>query len=100
MWLWYHALQLVSAFSLGVYFSYILRLVDFVANLDVESLVLSSSSATHLLATSRAQYRTMAFAMREALVGLGNTAFEGLDSLKPAVIFIKTWILLPVKGYH
>jgi len=33
------------------------RLVDFVANSDVESLVLSSSSATHLLAASRAWYR-------------------------------------------
>jgi len=52
--------------SLGVYFSYVPRLVDFVADTDVESLVLSSSSATHLLAASRARYRRMAFATREA----------------------------------
>jgi len=66
VWLWY---QLVSAFSLGVYFSYIPCLVDFVANSDesdIESLVLSSSSARHLLAASQAQYRRMAFATREA----------------------------------
>ena len=44
--------QLVFAFSLGVYFSYVPRLVDFVADSDVESLVLSGSSATHLLAAS------------------------------------------------
>ena len=49
--------QLVFAFSLGVYFLYVSRLVDFVADSDVESLVLSSSSATHLLAASRAGYR-------------------------------------------
>ena len=41
---------------LGVYFSYVPRLVDFVADSDVESLVLSGSSATHLLAASRARY--------------------------------------------
>jgi len=41
-------------------------LVDFVADSDVESLVLSGSSATHLLAASRARYRRMAFATREA----------------------------------
>jgi len=51
---------------LGVYFSYVPRLVDFVADSDVESLVLSSSSAMHLLAASRARYRRMAFATREA----------------------------------
>ena len=51
---------------LGVYFSYVPRLVDFVADLDVESLVLSGSSATHLLAASRARYRRMAFATTEA----------------------------------
>ena len=44
----------VSAFSLGVYFSYVPRLIDFVADSDVELLVLSSSSATHLLAASQA----------------------------------------------
>jgi len=27
-------------------------------------------------------------------VRLGNTAFEGLDFLKPAVFFIKTWFQL------
>jgi len=45
---------------------YVPCLVDFVADLDVEALVLSSSSATHLLAASQARYRRMAFAMREA----------------------------------
>ena len=45
---------IVSAFSLGVYFSNVPRLVEFVADSDVELLVLSSSSATHLLAASRA----------------------------------------------
>ena len=54
------------AISLGVYFSYIPRYVDFVADLDVESLVLSSASAMHLLAASQARYRRMAFATREA----------------------------------
>jgi len=49
LWLWYHAEQLVSAFSLGVYFSYVPRLFDFVTDSDVELLVLSSSSATYLL---------------------------------------------------
>ena len=61
-----HNNRLVSAFSLGMYFSYVPRLVDFVADSDVESLVLSGSSATHLLAASRARYWRMAFAMREA----------------------------------
>ena len=56
--------ELVSAFSLGVLL--IRSLVNFVADLDIESLVLSSFSARHLLATSRARYRRMAFATREA----------------------------------
>ena len=68
-----HNNYIVPAFSLGVYFSYVPRLVDFVVDSDVESLVLSSASAMHLLAASRARYRMMAFATRE----LGNTAFEG-----------------------
>jgi len=51
---------------LGVYISYVPRLVDFVADSDVESLVLSGSSATHLLAASRARYRRMAFTVTEA----------------------------------
>ena len=61
-----HNNYIVFAFSLGVYFSYVPHLVDFVADLDVESLVLSGSSATHLLAASRARYRRMAFATTEA----------------------------------
>jgi len=51
---------------LGVYFSYVPRLVDFMANSDVESLVLSSF-VDHL--------DTEGFNER-GLVGL---AFEGLD---------------------
>jgi len=52
--------------GVGVYFSYVPRLIDFVADSDVESLLLSGSSAMHLLAASRAQYRRMVLAMREA----------------------------------
>ena len=52
-----------SAFSLGVYFSYVPCLVDFVANSDVESLVLPALQP-HICWLPR--YRRMAFATREA----------------------------------
>ena len=70
-----------------MYLSYVPRLVDFVADSDVESLVLFISSAVHLLAALWARYRKMAFATRGP-VGLGNTAFEGLDFLKPAESYL------------
>ena len=70
------AYELISAFSLGVYFWYVPRLVDFVTD---SALVLSSSSATHLLAAS---IQEDGICNERGPVGLGKTAFEGLDFLK------------------
>ena len=90
-WLWYHAEQLVFAFSLGVYFSYVPRLVDFVADSDVESLVLSGvtadcvrrrlcpgSSAMHL--SPRDPDTEGWHSQRERPGRTSNTAFEGLEA--------------------
>lgn len=71
------AYELISAFSFGVYFWYVHRLVDFLD--DSEALVLSSPSVTHLLAAS---IQEDGICNDRGPVGLGKIAFEGLDFLK------------------
>ena len=71
------AYELISAFSFGVYFWYVPRLVDFLA--DSEALALSSSSVTRLLAAS---IQEDGICKERGPVGLGKIAFEGLDFLK------------------
>jgi len=54
--------------------------------------VLSSSSATDAFVGRLAiSIQKDGIRNERGPVGLGNTAFEGLDFLKPAVFFIKTW---------
>ena len=63
-----------------MYFSYVPRLVDFVADSDVESLVLSSFLPR--ICWPPYELDTDGIRNERGLVGIGNTAFEGLDFLK------------------